>query len=59
MILSINGSLKIDKNTTGNQALFHVSLNSFGNVNNRGFAQRPFCMAGTIDSFSHGNKCSF
>ena len=25
----------------------------------RGFARQPRWMAGTIDSFSHGNKCSF
>ena len=25
----------------------------------RGFARQPCWMAGTIDSFSHGNKCSF
>ena len=27
--------------------------------NNRGFALQPCCMAGTIDSFSYGKKCSF
>ena len=26
---------------------------------NRGFAQQPCSMAGTIDSFSYGKKCSF
>ena len=26
---------------------------------NRGFARQPCWMAGPIDSFSHGNKCSF
>ena len=25
---------------------------------NRGFARRPCCMAGIIDSFSYGKKCS-
>ena len=25
----------------------------------RGFARQPCWMVGTIDSFSHGNKCSF
>ena len=32
-------------------------LNSL--FHNRGFARQPCCMAGTIDSFSYGNKCSF
>ena len=29
-----------------------LNLRSF----NRGFARQPFCMAGTIDSFSYGKK---
>ena len=33
MIYSIQGFLKIDKNTSGKQALFYVSLNSFDNIN--------------------------
>ena len=38
--------------------LTKVSLRSFILVY-RGFARQPCCMAGTIDSFSYGNKCSF
>ena len=31
----------------------------YGVNDNRGIAWQPCCMAGTIDSFSYGKKCSF
>ena len=44
---------------TGQATFFPSEISSLVFLDYKGFARQPCCATGTIDSFSHGNKCSF